>query len=105
MERILVSTRLEQRQQAMRERLAPAAPTSAYPSSKRILEPLLTAKQAADLLQVSTATIARRFAGYPGTIDLSSPGPRGKCKRKYSVLRIPLPVLQRFLAERSGGAA
>ncbi len=100
MERILVSTRLEQRQQAMRERHAPAAPVTSRPFSGNSIPELLTPREAAAILRVSQSTISRLFKGRPDTIDLGHAGTRKK--RSYRVLRIPLPVLQRFLAERSG---
>ena len=57
-----------------------------------------TVGEIAKLLKVSPDTIARLFKNEPGVIDLGSPEARHK--RRYRVLRIPAPVLNRFLHKK-----
>jgi hypothetical protein len=58
---------------------------------------LLTVREVASLLKLSPDSITRRFENYPGVMDLGSPETR--FKRPYKVLRIPRPVLQKYLQE------
>ena len=62
-----------------------------------IIPELYTVRQVATILKLSPAAVTRRFEDYPGTIDLGSPETRSK--RRYAVLRIPAPVLQKYLNE------
>jgi hypothetical protein len=57
----------------------------------------LTVEQAAEILQVSTKTIIRRFEKRPGVVDLGAP--EGRFKRRRRVLRIPRATLEKFLVE------
>jgi|SRR6516164_7388908 hypothetical protein len=77
----------------------PPAPKGS--SSFQLGEPIsfFTPKQVAELLQVSEDTVLRRFANYPGVIDLGSAEDVRRHKRKRSILRIPREVLQRFLRQ------
>jgi hypothetical protein len=56
-----------------------------------------TPQEVAAILKVSSDTVYRRFADFPGVIDLGSPEDR--FKRRYRVLRIPREVLAKFVAE------
>ncbi len=56
-----------------------------------------TPAELAQKLKVSTDTILRKFADYPGVIDLGTPE-KGR-KRRYRVIRIPHSVLEKFLIE------
>ena len=58
---------------------------------------VLTVREVAAILKLSPESITRRFENYPGVLDLGSDEKR--FKRRYKVLRIPRPVLQRFLTE------
>ena len=58
---------------------------------------MLSVREVAALLKLSPESITRRFEKYPGVIDLGSP--ESRFKRAYKVLRIPRPVLQKFLHE------
>jgi hypothetical protein len=58
---------------------------------------LLSVREVAAILKLSPHSVTRRFESYPGVIDLGSPETR--FKRCYKVLRIPRPVLERFLNE------
>jgi hypothetical protein len=59
---------------------------------------LLTIQQVADILQMDRKWVLRRFEHLPGVVDASF---GGTSKRRYRLLRIPRPVLTRFLAEHS----
>jgi hypothetical protein len=61
------------------------------------LQELLTPAEVAGLLKVSADTVMRRFASIPGVIDLGTP--TGMNKRRYRTIRIPRPVLERFLSD------
>jgi hypothetical protein len=61
------------------------------------LPELLSVREVAAMLKLSPGSITRRFENYPGVIDLGSPETR--FKRCYKVLRIPRPVLEKFLNE------
>lgn len=61
---------------------------------------LLTVSQVAAVLKVSEDTVVRRFARVKGVIDLGSAESRSK--RRYRVLRIPVPVVEAHLAKLSG---
>ena len=50
------------------------------------------------MLKVSTDTILRQFSNVAGVIDLGSP--ESGSKRRYRTLRIPAPVLDKYLLER-----
>jgi hypothetical protein len=54
---------------------------------------LLTVSDVAEVLKVSEDTVIRRFANRPGVVDLGG--------GKYRVLRIPRPVLEKFIMERT----
>lgn len=56
---------------------------------------LLTVKEVAAILKLSPAAITRRFESLPGVLNLGSEETRRK--RRYSLLRIPRPVLDRYL--------
>ena len=56
---------------------------------------VLTVREVAALLKISPDSVTRRFQNLAGVIDLGSPETR--FKRAYKVLRIPRPVLERFL--------
>ncbi len=56
---------------------------------------LLTVREVAAILKLSTDSVSRRFASVPGVIDLGSE--ESFSKRKYAVLRIPKPVLERYI--------
>jgi DNA-binding transcriptional regulator YhcF (GntR family) len=56
---------------------------------------LLTVREVAALLKISPDTVTRRFQKFPGVIDLGVRETR--FKRAYKVLRIPRPVLLKFL--------
>jgi hypothetical protein len=56
---------------------------------------LLTVREVAALLKISPESVTRKFQDFPGVIDLGSKETR--FKRAYKVLRIPRPVLERFL--------
>jgi hypothetical protein len=58
---------------------------------------LLTVREVAAILKLSPESVTRRFENYPGVINLGKPETR--FKRAYQVLRIPRPVLQRFMIE------
>jgi hypothetical protein len=58
---------------------------------------LLTVREVASLLKLSHDSITRRFENYPGVMGLGSPETR--FKRAYKVLRIPRPLLQKYLQE------
>jgi DNA-binding transcriptional LysR family regulator len=56
---------------------------------------LLTVRQAAEILKLSPSAVSRRFAELPGVINL---GTRETfSKRRYTLLRIPRAVLERFI--------
>jgi hypothetical protein len=61
---------------------------------------LLTVAQVATALKVSEDTVVRRFQRVKGVIDLGTGETRSK--RRYRVLRIPLSVVEKHLAELSG---
>ena len=58
-------------------------------------EQFYTVAEAAEILKVSTDTVARMFGNEPGVVDLGSP--EGLHKRRYRVLRIPHSVFNRVL--------
>jgi hypothetical protein len=58
---------------------------------------LLSVREVAAILKLSPESVTRRFENYPGVIDLGSPETR--FARCYKVLRIPRPVLEKFLNE------
>lgn len=62
---------------------------------------LLTVADVAGVLKVSEDTVLRKFDGVPGVIDLGAGEVMRKRKRPYRVLRIPRPVLEKFLVERT----
>jgi len=59
----------------------------------------LTPADVARLLQVSEDTVYRRMGSLPGVINLGTEGDLRK--RRYRVLRIPRPVLEKFLVENA----
>jgi len=59
----------------------------------------LTPADVARLLQVSEDTVYRRMGSLPGVINLGTEGDLPK--RRYRVLRIPRPVLEKFLVENA----
>ena len=59
----------------------------------------LTPADVARLLQVSEDTVYRRMGGLPGVINLGTEGDLRK--RRYRVLRIPRPVLEKFLVKNA----
>ena len=63
---------------------------------------LLTIREISEALKVSEDFVLRRFGDLPGVIDLGSPelvGRRTGRKRRYRVLRVPRPVLEKFLLD------
>ena len=56
----------------------------------------LTPDEVAEILKIHRNTVVRRFAQLPGVVNLGV-GER-RHKRRYSVLRIPRHVLERFIA-------
>jgi hypothetical protein len=58
---------------------------------------LLTPSEVSIVLKVSVDTVMRKFASIPGVIDLGTP--TGMNKRRYRTIRIPRPVLERFIHE------
>jgi len=67
-------------------------------SSEAAASEYLTPGQVAKILNVTVRTVLRRFGGYPGVIDLSSP-PIKRGTRPRRLLRIPRGVLNRYLYE------
>jgi hypothetical protein len=63
---------------------------------------LLTVKDVATVLKLSEDTVVRRFAKIKGVIDLGVGETRHK--RRYRILRIPVAVVEKHLAELSGRA-
>ena len=63
-----------------------------------LLNTLYTPREVATMLKVSTDTVMRQFSTVAGVIDLGSP--ESARKRRYRTLRIPAPVLDKFLIER-----
>jgi hypothetical protein len=63
---------------------------------------LLTVKDVATVLKISEDTVVRRFAKIKGVIDLGIGETRHK--RRYRILRIPVAVVEKHLAELSGRA-
>ncbi len=61
---------------------------------------LMTVKDVAEVLKVSEDTVVRRFAKMKGVIDLGVGESRHK--RRYRVLRIPVTVVEKHLADLSG---
>jgi len=57
-----------------------------------------TPREVATMLKVSTDTILRQFSNVAGVIDLGSP--ESGSKRRYRTLRIPAPILEKYLVER-----
>lgn len=56
-----------------------------------------TPAEVATILKVSRDTVLRKFASYPGVIDVGTA--ENKRKRQYRTLRIPREVLERFMIE------
>jgi hypothetical protein len=56
---------------------------------------LLTVREVSEILRISPDSVTRRFQDFPGVIDLGHKETR--FGRRYRVLRIPRPVLLRFL--------
>jgi hypothetical protein len=71
-------------------------PQNSTPSIE--FEPFLTVTEVAQILRVSPDTVSRQFANQPGVVNLGRTESRRK--RLYRQLRIPLSVLNRFLAAR-----
>jgi hypothetical protein len=63
---------------------------------------LMTVKDVATVLKVSEDTVVRRFAKVKGVIDLGVGETRSK--RRYRILRIPVAVVEKHLADLSGRA-
>jgi hypothetical protein len=57
-------------------------------------EEFYTPAEVAAMLKVSRDTVLRKFADYPGVIDLGSP--ESGRKRQYRTLRIPHHVFEKF---------
>jgi hypothetical protein len=64
---------------------------------------LLTITQTAEMLDVSTETVMRKFSKEKGVIDIGSQG--SMKKRRYRVLRIPSTVVEKYLRARGASAA
>lgn len=64
-------------------------------------EVMYTPRQIAEMMQVSLDTVNRKLQGFPGVLDWGS----GETfsKRKYSILRIPQSVLDKFLKSIAAG--
>jgi hypothetical protein len=61
---------------------------------------ILTIREVAAYLKVSEDSALRWFGDLPGVIDLGSPEDVRAHKRRYRVLRVPRPVLEKFVRER-----
>jgi hypothetical protein len=57
----------------------------------------LTPGEVAEILHVHKKTVMRRFANYPGVVDLAAPTPKRETHRR--LMRIPRVVLTKFLYE------
>lgn len=68
--------------------------------SKHSLDAYLTIAEVAEMLNVSTDTIARRFARLPDVVDHGHEAQRQK--RRYRVLRIPMRAVQHYISQHSG---
>ena len=62
---------------------------------------LLTVTEVAAVLKVSEDTVIRRFSSVPGVVDIGTAEDFRRKKRGYRVLRIPRPVLEKFIMERT----
>ena len=62
---------------------------------------LLTVAEVAAVLRVSEDTVTKRFQDRAGVLDLGQAEDLRKRKRQYRVLRIPRPVLETFIKERT----
>lgn len=60
---------------------------------------LLTVTDVAGILRCSEDTVLRRFKNRKGVVDLGSPETRRK--KPYRIIRIPRPVLEEFIMERT----
>lgn len=60
-----------------------------------------TVAEVAKLLKLSQKAVIRRFGNLPGVVDLGSPETMRPKKRSYRVLRIPAPVLAKYLMEHA----
>jgi hypothetical protein len=60
---------------------------------------LLTVAEVALILKCSEDAVTRRFASMSGVVDLAQ-GRKGN--RRYRVLRIPKPVLEKYLSTKAG---
>lgn len=61
---------------------------------------LLTVKDVAQVLKCSEDKVIRVFARLDGVIDLGRP--ENLSRRRYRVLRIPKPVVERYLTAKAG---
>jgi hypothetical protein len=60
-----------------------------------LVEEILTARQAAERLQMSVQWVTRSFQNEPGVLILGNPASRNK--RKYRTIRIPIGVFNRLI--------
>jgi hypothetical protein len=58
-----------------------------------------TVAEVAKMLKISEDTVRSRFQKLHGVIDLG--GPETRKKRGYRVLRIPRPILEKYLMEHT----
>jgi hypothetical protein len=70
---------------------------SAVPRSS---DSYLSVREVASVLNVSTDTVIRNFAGLPGVVAFSRPSTRRK--RRYRTLRISPEALKQFLRSKAG---
>jgi hypothetical protein len=70
-------------------------PNQPFTTNSQTAPELLTVREVADLLKLSPDAITKRFENYPGVLNFGSEETRHK--RRYSVLRIPRNVLDRYL--------
>jgi hypothetical protein len=61
---------------------------------------LLTVAEVAAVMKMSDDAVTRVFSKVPGVIDLGRAETRDK--RQYRVLRIPKPVLEKYLSSKAG---
>lgn len=70
-------------------------PNQSLTTNSHAAPELLTVREVADRLKLSPDAVTARFESLPGVLNLGSPETRHK--RRYSVLRIPRAVLERYL--------
>jgi hypothetical protein len=61
---------------------------------------LLTISEIAALLKCSEASVSKWFGDLPGVLDLGTPELVRRHKRRKRCLRIPRPVLDKFMLDK-----